>query len=224
MLNRTGHAVLDATSQPRPLDLADVLALQRDGAVVIDARDPQEFAAGHLTGSLNVPADGRFAETAGTVVRPDQQIVLIASQDREAEIVVRLARIGFDRVAGHLDEPEGAFLTAPAGIARASRLTARELAEILRGVDPPAMIDVRNPAEVATGTISGARHIPLAQLPTLIADVPRDRPIIVYCAGGYRSSVAAALLRREGCHACPTWSAGTGPGPHSPNPSPDHPG
>jgi rhodanese-related sulfurtransferase/glyoxylase-like metal-dependent hydrolase (beta-lactamase superfamily II) len=198
MLNRTSHPVLDATSQPRPLDLADVLALQRDGAVVIDARDPQEFATGHLTGSLNIPADGRFAETAGTVVQPDQQIVLIAPQDRQAEIVVRLARIGFDRVAGHLDDPEAAFLTTPARIARASRLTAPELAEILRDADPPTVIDVRNPGEVATGTISGARHLPLAQLPTLLADVARDRPIIVYCAGGYRSSVAAALLRREG--------------------------
>jgi hydroxyacylglutathione hydrolase len=166
MLNRTSHPVLDATSQSPPLDLADVLALQRAGAVVIDARDPQEFATGHLTGSLNVPADGRFAETAGTVVQPDQQIVLIAPQDRKAEIVVRLARIGFDRVAGHLDEPERAFRTTPARIARASRLTAPELAEILRGADPPTVIDVRNPAEVATGAIPGARHIPLAQLPT----------------------------------------------------------
>ena len=60
------------------------------------------------------------------------------------------------------------------------------------------MIDARNPADVATGTISGARHIPLAQLPTLLADVPRDRPIIVYCAGGYRSSIAASLLLRHG--------------------------
>jgi hydroxyacylglutathione hydrolase len=176
-----------------------VRALQRDGAVVIDARDAQEFAAGHLTGSLNVPANGRFAETAGTVARPDQQIVIVAPQDREAEIVVRLARIGLDRVAGHLREPEAAFLTAPERIARASRLTAPELASSLRSAAPPALIDVRNPGEVAAGAIPGARHMPLAQLPRRLAHIRRDRPIIVYCAGGYRSSVAAALLRREGC-------------------------
>jgi hydroxyacylglutathione hydrolase len=198
-LNRTSHSVLDATSQPPALDLADVLALQRDGAVVIDARDPQEFAAGHLIGSLNVPAAGRFAETAGTVVQPDQQIVLIAPQDRRAEIVVRLARIGFDRVAGHLDDHDHAFRATPARIAHASRLTAPELAEILRGADPPTVIDVRNPGEAATGAIPGARHLPLAQLPTRLSDVPCDGPVVVYCASGYRSSVAAALLRRASC-------------------------
>ncbi len=90
-----------------------MLDLQRAGAVVVDARDPQEFATGHLAGAQNVPADGRFAETAGSVVRPDQQIVVVAPQDREEEVVVRLARIGFDRVAGYLREPEGAFLDAP---------------------------------------------------------------------------------------------------------------
>jgi hydroxyacylglutathione hydrolase len=197
-LNRKTHAIFDPTPRVRPLDLANVLALQRGGALVIDARDPQEFATSHLTGSLNIPADGRFAETAGTVVRPDQQIIVIAPQDREAEIVVRLARIGLDRVAGHLNEPEGAFLTVPERIARASRLTAPDLASSLRSAAPPALIDVRNPGEVAAGAIPGARHIPLAQLPTRLTDVPHDRPVIVYCAGGYRSSVAAALLRREG--------------------------
>jgi hydroxyacylglutathione hydrolase len=198
VLNRKTHRVLGPAPQLRPLDLADVLGLQLGGAAVIDARDPQEFATGHLTGSLNVPAVGRFAETAGTVVRPDQQIIIIAPQDREAEIVVRLARIGLDRIARHLDQPEAAFLTAPERIARASRLTVPELASSLRSANPPALIDVRNPGEVAAGWIPGARHIPLAQLPSCLADVPRDRPVVVYCAGGYRSSVAAALLRREG--------------------------
>jgi hydroxyacylglutathione hydrolase len=198
-LNRKTHRLLDPAPQRRPLDLDEILALQWHGAVVIDARDPQEFATGHVAGSLNVPADGRFAETAGTVVRPDQQIVVVAPQDREAEVVVRLARIGLDRVAGHLDDPEAAFLAAPDRTGRASRLTAPELASRLRSASPPALIDVRNPAEVVGGAISGARNVPLAQLPTRLTNVPRDRPVVVYCGGGYRSSVAAALLRREGC-------------------------
>jgi glyoxylase-like metal-dependent hydrolase (beta-lactamase superfamily II)/rhodanese-related sulfurtransferase len=198
VLNRSRHEVLDTTVAPVPLDLAAVFDRQAAGAVVLDAREPQEYAAGHLAGSLSVPADGRFAETAGMVVRPDQEIVVVAPQDREEEIVVRLARIGFDRVAGYLREPEGAFLAAPERIVRASRLTAPELAELLSGPDAPVLVDVRNAGELAAGAVPGARHIPLAQLPHHLAELPRDRPVVTYCAGGYRSGVAASLLRREG--------------------------
>ncbi|MHA6793836.1 rhodanese-like domain-containing protein [Pseudonocardia bannensis] len=97
VLNRKRHPVFDAATAPVPLETTAVLYLQRAGAVVLDARDPQDFAAGYLAGSVNVPADGRFAETAGMVVRPDQEIVVVAPQDREEEIVVRLARIGSTR-------------------------------------------------------------------------------------------------------------------------------
>ncbi len=198
VLNRRAHEVFDPAHHARPLDLAEVVRLQDTGAVLVDARDPQEFAAGHLVGSLNVPADGRFAETAGTVVRPDEQIVVIAPQDREEEIVVRLARIGFDHVAGYLREPEGAFLGAPERIARASRVTAPQLATALRTPLPPVLLDVRNSGELAEGAIVGAWHIPLAQLPHRLTEAPPDHPVVTYCAGGYRSSVAASLLRRAG--------------------------
>ena len=198
VLNRSAHEVFDPTRSTRPLELPEVLDLQRAGAVLLDARQPQEFATGHLVGSLNVPADGRFAETAGTVVRPEQRLVVVAPPDREDEVVVRLARIGFDRVTGYLRDPESAFEAAPERVTRASRLTAPELAAVLREPRPPVLIDVRNPGELAAGAIPGARHIPLAQLPGRLAEIPRDRPVVAYCAGGYRSSVAAALLRREG--------------------------
>jgi rhodanese-related sulfurtransferase len=166
--------------------------------VVLDAREPHEFATGHLAGSLNVAADGRFAETAGMVLRPDQEVVVVAPQDREEEIVIRLARIGFDRVAGYLREPEGAFLGDPDRIVRASRVTAPDLATALAEPVSPTVVDVRNPGELAGGAIHHARHVPLAQLPHRLDEIPRGRPVVTYCAGGYRSSVAASLLRREG--------------------------
>ena len=198
ILNRKQHPVLNGGALPTPLGIDEVLAHQQSGAVVLDARDPVEFAAGHLAGSLNVPADGRFAETAGMVVTPEQQIVVIAPQDREEEITVRLARIGFDRVVGYLREPEGAFLQIADQVLRASRLAVPELAAALERPGRPAVIDVRNAAELADGAIFHARHIPLAELPRRLAEIPPGRPVVVYCAGGYRSSVAASLLRREG--------------------------
>jgi hydroxyacylglutathione hydrolase len=198
ILNRKQHPVLDGDATPAPLGIADVVARQQAGAVVLDARDPVEFAAGHLLGSLNVPADGRFAETAGMVVTPEQQVVVIAPQDREEEIALRLARIGFDEVVGYLREPEGALLEVPDRVVRASRLTAPELASALERPERPVVIDVRNAGELTAGAIFHARHIPLAQLPRRLGDIPPGRPVVVYCAGGYRSSVAASLLRREG--------------------------
>lgn len=198
ILNRRDHPVFDADAAPVPLDVPEVIERQAAGAVLLDARDPQEFAAGHLVGSVNVPADGRFAETAGMVVRPDQEIVVVAPQDREEEVVTRLARIGFDHVAGYLREPEGAFLTVPDRVVPASRLTVAQLDEALARPEPPVVLDVRNAGELITGTVPGALNIPLAELPRRIGEIPAGRPVVVHCAGGYRSSVAASLLRAAG--------------------------
>ena len=198
VLNRQRHELFDAETAPMPLTGEEFAAQRAAGAVVLDARDPQEFAAGHLRGAVNVPADGRFAETAGMVVRPDERVLVVAPQDREEEIVTRLARIGLDNVAGYLREPEDAFLAMAADMGRASRVTVTDLRAALAAGQPPVLLDVRNPGEVEAGAIEGSLRIPLAQLPGRLAEVPAGRPVVVHCAGGYRSSVAASLLRRAG--------------------------
>ncbi|WP_431943408.1 rhodanese-like domain-containing protein [Micromonospora marina] len=198
VLNRKARELFDHARPARPLTPAEFLAARADGAVVVDARDPQEYATGHLRGALNVPADGRFAETAGSVVAPDRPVLVVAPQDREEEIVVRLARIGFDRVIGYLREPEGAFLEMVAEMTRASRVTATELRAALQRPDAPVVLDVRNAGEREQGAVDGSLHIPLAELTRRLGEVPADRPVVVHCAGGYRSSVAASLLRNAG--------------------------
>ncbi|WP_007517247.1 MBL fold metallo-hydrolase [Pseudofrankia saprophytica] len=207
VLNRKDHAVFDPTAPPRSMTTTEFLAARAEGALVVDTRDPREFADGHLRGSLNVPADGRFAETAGMVVEPGRTVLVIAPPDREEEIVVRLARIGFDQATGYLREPERAFRemadgAAPGQIVPANRLTADELRDAI-GRKPeqggaPVVLDVRNPGERALGAIDGSLHIPLAELARRLAEVPVDRPVVVHCAGGYRSSVAASVLRAAG--------------------------
>ncbi|PZM97763.1 MAG: MBL fold metallo-hydrolase [Actinobacteria bacterium] len=198
VLNRKTRELFDHTRLARPLDAKEFAALRAEGALVIDARDPQEFAAGHVRGSLNVPIDGRFAETAGSVASPDRTLLVIAPQDREEEVITRLARIGFDRVAGYLREPDHAFLEMIADLSRASRLTVPQLREVLEQDEPPVVLDVRNAGEREKGTIDGSLHIPLAELPRRLDEVPTDRPVVAFCAGGYRSSVAASLLRSAG--------------------------
>ncbi|WP_055601885.1 MBL fold metallo-hydrolase [Streptomyces aureus] len=197
-LNRKNRDRYDAAAA-RSLSRAEFAELRRSDAVVVDARSPQDFAAGHLRGAVNVPADGRFAEQAGTVLDPGDELVVIAPENREEEVVTRLARIGFDRVAGYLRDPEDALEELADEVTAASRLTAAQLRAALAGEHPPVVVDVRTCGErEADGFIDDALHIPLSELPRRTDELPTDRPLVVHCAGGHRSSIAASLLRHRG--------------------------
>ncbi|MEV7236639.1 MBL fold metallo-hydrolase [Streptomyces sp. NPDC051020] len=197
-LNRKDRELYNPAAAPRPLTVEEFSALRRAGAVVVDARGPQEFGAGHLRGSVNVPADGRFAEQAGTVLTPDAQLLVIAPENREEEVVTRLARIGFDRVAGYLRNPEDALAALADEAGPASRLTAAQLRTALESGEPPLVVDVRTCGERAAGFIDGSLHISLGELPRRLGEIPRDRALVLHCAGGHRSSIAASLLRHHG--------------------------
>ena len=198
ILNRKDRAVYDAGQPLAALGTAEMLTAISGGALVIDARDAQDFAAGHLTGALNVPADGRFAETAGMILQPADEVVVMAPDGRAQEVAVRLARIGFDQVTGYVPDGETILAAHPELTSRGSRLTPRQLAEASTSPNAPLVIDVRNGAERDAGFIPGSLHIPLAQLHQRIQEIPADRPVVTYCAGGWRSSVAASMLRRHG--------------------------
>jgi glyoxylase-like metal-dependent hydrolase (beta-lactamase superfamily II)/rhodanese-related sulfurtransferase len=196
--NREARELLDETSAPEPMTLDEVTAATRDGAVVLDSRDATEYAQGHLRGSFGVGLGGRFAEYAGDVLTPDTNVVLVAEPGRELEAKVRLARIGFDHVVGHLAEPLRVFVEHPEVVEQSSRLTVTELASRLREHGDVQLIDVRNPGEVQLGSIDGARNVPLARLTTDLDSLDRDRPTVVFCAGGYRSAIAASTLTANG--------------------------
>jgi hydroxyacylglutathione hydrolase len=196
-LNKHEHDLLDASHPPPALSVDEVRDAQAGGAIVIDSRSPTDFAAGHLAGSVNVGLDGRFAEYVGSVVPPGAAVVLVADPGTEVEAKVRLARIGFDAVLGALDGGPVALEARPEVVQRASRLTAAQLDARRKAADV-AVVDIRNPGETALGTIPGARTIPLAELRERAGELDLDQPLVVYCAGGYRSSIAASLLRSLG--------------------------
>ncbi|MGW6540814.1 rhodanese-like domain-containing protein [Streptomyces sp. NPDC055051] len=198
-LNRRDRPRYDSATAARPLSLAGFTALRDAGAVVVDARDPQEFAAGHLRGAVNVPADGRFAEQAGTVLDPGDRLLVIAPEGRAEEVLTRLARVGLDLAEGYLPEPEAALEALAAEAAPASRVTAARLRTALAGTRPPLVVDLRGGDErEADGVIDAAVHIPFNELPHRDGELPADRPLVLHCAGGHRSSIAASLLRRRG--------------------------
>lgn len=198
VLNRQGRELLDENEMPAALDLAAVDAKVADGAMITDARDAQDFALGHLTGSINVGLAGRYAEFAGSVVPSDVDIVLVVDDGFELEAKNRLGRIGFDHVVGFLTDPLAVMAANPDRVQRASRMTAAEFESRKGGVDGLQLVDIRNPGEVATGTIDGAASIPVGQLPKRLDELDPNAPTIVFCAGGYRSSVGASVLRQAG--------------------------
>ena len=198
VLNRQDRPLLDENAPLRSLDLAEVDALVADGAVLLDGRTPEEFAHGHLDGSINVGLDGRYAEFAGSVVPSDVDIVLVVEPGFEREGRNRLGRIGFDRVVGHLADPLGVMAAHPNRTDRASRLTVREFEQRRHELDGVQIVDIRNPGEVALGVVPDSVTIPVGQLPARLGELDPAAPTVVYCAGGYRSSVAASLLRTHG--------------------------
>ena len=197
-LNRSERPLFDEGPLPT-LTLAEVDEAVAAGAVVLDTRPTEEFARGHLAGSLNVGLGGRFAEQAGSVVPVGAKVVLVGETEALDEARVRLARIGFDAVVGALTDLEEALAEHPERANRLSRLTAAELVDRRAELgDELQFVDVRNPGEVASLPVSGARNIPLADLRASLDELDRSRPIVLMCAGGTRSAIASSLLLSAG--------------------------
>ena len=198
ILNRKGRELLDESAMPKAMSYAEVREAVKGGAVLVDGRDPEEFAMGHLKGAVNIGLEGRYAEFAGSVVKPEDDIVLMTDPERELEGKNRLGRIGFDRVIGYLKDPFAVMFENQGDVEVASRLTTNALGERIADVPELQLVDVRNPGEAEAGMIGNAVNIPVGQLPDRLAELDPRRPTVVYCAGGYRSSMAASMLRKHG--------------------------
>jgi glyoxylase-like metal-dependent hydrolase (beta-lactamase superfamily II)/rhodanese-related sulfurtransferase len=182
----------------RPLGVDEVVAVRDSGAQVLDSREPTAFAAAHLSRSVNIGLSGKFATWAGTLLERDRPIVVVADPGREAETDLRLGRIGFDQVVGHLDGGIIALQDRPDLIASTVRLSADELADRLGTARPPVVVDVRTPAERKGGAIPRSTHLPLQQLERRMSELPRAEDLVMVCASGFRSCIAASILERDG--------------------------
>jgi hydroxyacylglutathione hydrolase len=212
VLNSEERPTLDQALEQglNPLPLDSVLGLQSAGAQILDTRDPAEFAAAHLKGSINIGLGGQYATWAGTIINREDPIVIIAAPGREKESAVRLGRIGFDHIVGYLRDGLRSLDSRPDLVTTTKSFSPQYALEAMAGsktsldpnatvdLNPPLVIDVRNPGERTRKYIDNSESIPLAHLVENSAKLPHDRDILVYCAGGYRSSIAASLLQRSG--------------------------
>lgn len=196
VLNKSQRPTLDdvIARETQPLPIDQVVLLQNQGAQVLDARAPDAFAAGHLSRSINVGLDGRFASWAGQLLDPTRPIVVLAPEGREVEAITRLGRIGFDQVAGFVQGGYSAVAARPELISTTPHVSPAATAEALAGENPPVIIDVRTEDEWNEAHIAGSVNIPLDDLQERAAEVPRDRPVVLHCQSGYRSSMAMSIL------------------------------
>jgi rhodanese-related sulfurtransferase len=204
----TYDAVLNARERPtleqtlerelRPLALAELVELAEGGAQLLDTREGSEYEGAHLTGALNIGLGGSFATWCGTLLDAERPVLVIAEPGRELEAATRLGRIGFDNVVGYLEGGMQQLEDAPDLVDRTERITAGSLSEQLASASSPVVVDVRAVGEWEGSHIGGAINLPLSQLTDRLGELPPDRDVVVYCAGGYRSAIAASVLRRAG--------------------------
>ena len=198
-LNRAGAPAVGQRKAPPALSPDEMATQALAGATLLDVRDGAAFGTGHVPGSVHIGLSGQFASWAGTLLPPDRPLVLVADDEAGvAEAALRLARVGLENVAGYLGGGLAAWAAAGHPVATLSQIAVDELkARLAEGKDL-AVLDVRRPAEYATGHVPGARHLPLDRLEHEAESLDASRPTAVLCAGGYRSSAACSLLERRG--------------------------
>jgi hydroxyacylglutathione hydrolase len=195
-LNRDGPPALGVLPTATPLEPDRMLALQRGGVTLVDTRPSAEFAAGHVTGSINIPLGGSFATWAGSVL-PDEAVIALlvtGGEDLAVTALRSLALIGLDDVRGVFD---GRLLDAVAAGQELARLPRRTPEDVAADRSRWTVIDVRASSEWAEGHIPGALHVPLAELGATARRLPAG-PTIVHCEAGTRSVIAASTLRASG--------------------------
>ncbi len=198
-INQAGPAPLGSIPALVPLPVARVEELLSADALLIDARAPEAYATSHVPGSLSIPAGSSFGTWLGWVAPPDRPLVLLLDAEADWDAQIRQAlRIGFEEIVGFVAGGFAAWRDAGLPIESGAAISVEGLRRAMSSEPDLLLIDVRQPSEYAEGHVPGAVHLNAGDLPARLSELPRDRPIATICASGYRSSVAAGLLRRAG--------------------------
>ncbi len=207
-LNRKGPDLLGGPDAPRPLSVEAFRTAHAAGVPVIDTRDRRAFAAGHIPGSLNVELGDSFSAYAGWLLPFDSPLCLVVDDPADAvDAATELHRIGFDHVHGYLDGGVERWARGGGSISGYDTATWREL-QAVAAHEPGRILDVRQPIEWQDGAIPGSRRIFLADLPSALPALERDRTWLVTCRTGLRATIAASLLDAAGIAVRPVVDGG----------------
>jgi hydroxyacylglutathione hydrolase len=204
-INKEGYDSLEGVLNQglTPLTVAQFKEWKnQEEVIILDSRKAEEFTLGFIPGSISIGLEGRFAEWAGGLLPSDKPMVLVTDPGQEKETVVRLARVGFSKMMGYLAGGVEAWKKEGNEIDLIIDIEADELAMDIPFDDNLVVIDVRREAEFADGHVAGAMNIPLSDMsdPASMANIEEHHNLYVHCAGGYRSVIAASLLKRQGIH------------------------
>ena len=201
-VNQEGAPLLGLATRPRvvpSMKPAAAAALAADGAILIDLRPAAEFAGSHPYGALNLAFGSRVGYWAGWVLPDDEPIVLIAAEPSQAqEAAMQLLRVGLDRVEGHVAGGFDAWRDAALPVASIDLMSMPDVKASLASQEDLTIVDVRTPKEWRAGHLDRSINIPIGELQSRLAEIPRGGRIATVCEAGYRSSLAASLLAREG--------------------------
>ncbi|MGZ8515722.1 MAG: MBL fold metallo-hydrolase [Chitinophagaceae bacterium] len=203
-INKEGYDSMDDVLEQgmKALSIEEFKKLMTDEIIILDTRHSDEFTQGFIPGSVSIGLNGRFAEWAGSLLPFDKPLLLVSDAGKEQESIIRLARVGLDKVQGYL---EGGYETWKNSGEKADLIIDVEPDELM--MDLPfdknlVVVDVRKPVEFAEGHLQDAVNIPLSEMadPGSMANIEDKHNLYVHCAGGYRSVIAASLLKRQGIH------------------------
>ena len=201
LMNIKGYESLDNIMERgrRPLSAEEFeSAANETQALVLDTRNSTEFARGFIPNSINIGIDGSFAQWVGEMIPGiKQEILLVTEEGREEESIIRLSRVGYDNTLGFLKGGFNAWQAAGKDTETVSRINVDEFAEKMAN-EVPIVIDVRKKSEYDSEHVEGVSNIPLNSINQHLAEFPKDKPFVLYCAGGYRSMLAASILKSRG--------------------------
>ncbi|MCU7551831.1 MBL fold metallo-hydrolase [Chitinophagaceae bacterium LB-8] len=201
MLNKQGYESIDEVMKrgQHALDPDEFEAAANEtDAILLDTRNPQSFARGYIPNSINIGIDGNFAPWVGALI-PDikQQILIVADEGREGEVITRLARVGYDYTIGYLNGGIKAWKAAGKEIDTIQSVSAEELAHRILG-EPVHILDVRKEGEYISEHVDGAENAPLDYINEIMVQLDKDKTYFVHCAGGYRSMIFTSILKARG--------------------------
>jgi len=201
LLNLKGYESLDKVIEKakKPLNPNDFETLANvSGALILDTRNANDFANGFIPNSINIGIDGSFAMWVGEMISDiNQAILLVTEHGREEECMIRLSRVGYDNTIGYLEGGFASWKQAEKEMDSLKRITGQELEEMLSTIDL-SLFDVRKKSEFDSEHLLNSTNIPLNQLNAKLDSFPKEKLFVIYCAGGYRSMIAASILKQRG--------------------------
>ena len=201
LLNLKGYESLDKVIEKakKPLNPNNFETLANvSGALILDTRNANDFANGFIPNSINIGIDGSFAMWVGEMISDiNQAILLVTEPGKEEECMIRLSRVGYDNTIGYLEGGFASWEQAGKETDSLKRITGEQLEEMLQTADLP-LFDVRKKSEFDSEHLLNSVNIPLNQLNTKLDSFPKDKTFVIYCAGGYRSMIAASILKQRG--------------------------